>query len=127
MLSMLLQVWVRGRRKNTRALARLASPGSGFGRRARDVRVNGPPKSGSNSCGKSAFFCRFVFCNSCKERLSFADLFSVTADKEPIVPYDRLSGFKLKSRLFPMIGSPVSGGFYMIGSPVSGEGRATCA
>jgi hypothetical protein len=35
MLSMLLQVWVRGRRKNTRALARLAGPGSGA-RRVRE-------------------------------------------------------------------------------------------
>jgi hypothetical protein len=47
MLSMLLQVWVRG---EGRTLARLASPrlaglGTGFGRRARDVRVNGPSKS----------------------------------------------------------------------------------
>jgi hypothetical protein len=33
MLSMLFQVWVRGRRKNTRSLA---GPGSGFGRRARE-------------------------------------------------------------------------------------------
>jgi hypothetical protein len=48
---MLLQVWVRGRSKNTRL---------GFGRRtrARDVRVNGPPKFGSSPCGHSASFCR---------------------------------------------------------------------
>jgi hypothetical protein len=41
MLSMLLQVWVRGRRKNTRALARLASPrltGLGLRLRAKGAR-----------------------------------------------------------------------------------------
>jgi hypothetical protein len=102
MLSMLFQVWVRVKKKNTRALAHLARPGSGFGRRARarNVHVNGPPKSGSNSCGKSAFFCRFVFCYGYKE---------------PIVPHDRLSGLGRKSRLFPMVFSPVSG-----------KGRVTC-
>jgi hypothetical protein len=73
---MLLQVWVRGRRKNTRELARLASPGAaraglglglglGFGRRAhaRDVRVNGPPKSGPILTGMQLpfadLFCHF--------------------------------------------------------------------
>jgi hypothetical protein len=102
---MLLQVWVRGRRKNTRAHACRAGPGSGsgsgFGRRARarDVRVNGPPKSESNSCGKSAFFCRFVFCYIRKEPIH----------KEPIVPHDRLSGKE-----------PIC-------SPVLGKGRATSA
>jgi hypothetical protein len=62
---MLLQVLVRGRRKNTRALARLAGPGTSFGRRARarDVRVNGPPKSGPILAGTwlpfADLFCHF--------------------------------------------------------------------
>jgi hypothetical protein len=59
MLSILLQVWVRGRRKNTRARSpRFAGPG--FGRRARARDVNGLPKSGPILTGT---------------RLPFADLF----------------------------------------------------
>jgi hypothetical protein len=53
---MLLQVWVRGKRKNARTLAHLA----GRRARARDVRVNGPPKSGPILA---------------ETRLPFADLF----------------------------------------------------
>jgi hypothetical protein len=42
---------------HTRALARLAWPG----RRAHDMRVNGPPKSGPSPCGGAATFFRFWF------------------------------------------------------------------
>jgi hypothetical protein len=55
-LHALASVGERKKEKHTRALARLA----GLGRRARDVRVNGPPKSGPILAGT---------------RLPFADLF----------------------------------------------------
>jgi hypothetical protein len=98
---MLLQVWVRGRRKNTRARS-LASPGFGRRARARDVRVNGPPKSGSNPCGRVASFCR--------------------SSKEPI---GSLSGLGQKTRLLFGFGRTVTavktGSFTLIGFSVTGE------
>jgi hypothetical protein len=61
---MLLQMWMRERRKNTRALARLASPRrAGAGARAR-ARANGVrtrrAREWSAPCGNAASFCRFV-------------------------------------------------------------------
>jgi hypothetical protein len=51
---------------HARALARLA----GAGRRAKDMRVNGPPKSGPSPYGGATTFCRLIFLVSWLLRLS---------------------------------------------------------
>jgi hypothetical protein len=74
-------VWVRGRRKNTRALARLAGPGSGFGRRARarDMRVNGSPKSGP-ILGERGFLLQIYFATMNLLRISRAEFLRLVTD-----------------------------------------------
>jgi hypothetical protein len=111
---MLLQVWVRGRRKNTRARSlaspRRAGPGSSFGRRARtrNVRVNGPPKSGSNPCGRAASFCRSgkepigSLRSRVKELIAVRSRANGYGCKERIIHLDWLFSHGRKSRSFPM-------------------------
>jgi hypothetical protein len=42
--------------------------------RARDMRVNGPPKSGPSPCGGAATFCRLIFLVSWLFRLSTTEV-----------------------------------------------------